>query len=1012
MRINRVELKNIKNHAEGEWAFQPGVVAICGPNGAGKTTILEAIAWALFDHLDYKRDDFVKRGTKRGQVAVSFNSDLDGREYVVTRDTGGGYHVYDPETKTRLVEQKNQVTPWLCRHLGVEVGTDLAALFKTTIGVPQGAFTYDFTLPPSNRKSVFDQILKVEEYRQASDNLRDTLRHLDNLISEANRKLAEAEGELKSYDETARLCAEAESRLQAFENEQAETIAERERVAQDALLLDDLLRKIENERRAIEQLLVKLEVKRDSMATAREGVEQAAAAAAIVTAARAGYENYLAASIRMVELEKRREARNEMRAMIAAIEHDLIEARSQSRLFEERLGEVAGARAELADLASKVDRQNSIETEIAMLREGRGETQGLKRSLAALDQELERLRRRFADLSRQIEEAGARTPLAATAESLEAERAWLDAEINQAEMALNNSRLIRDHLETLRKDQERLAGELEKTSKEIARLDPLISIARRLAEVEAERQSGAEALARLRAEVARDEEMVRALDQGGVCPLLTEKCLNLKPGESLDSRFRAGLEARRVEIANLQSAVTARDKDVKQSRDAAAETARLPRLQSDSARLGDELESKRSRMATIEDEISQAVSFDEAEIRQLKIKRSELETRLRHAREAERLQGQAEILRPELAQVAAEGEMKRQERDDIAWRVEKLGDIEARLAEAETALQALNDPRGRAAALNRAVEREGELKRKQEESEIRVALVSADLERANMEMQAYVALDGELALASRMRAESERDYHAFISNEKIAATLASREKELAALSSEIQQVDASLALAVESLNEFEGRYDSERHSRALGDLDVLRDRAGRLATQIEHTGEQYSRLREQLAYLNEVRERARARIAEREQAERLRGTSDFIRDILQKAAPYITESYLFSISIEANHLFREITGRHDVTLMWTKDYEITLEEEGRERPFLNLSGGEQMAAALAVRLALLKELSEVNIAFFDEPTANMDEERRRNLAQQIGRIKDFHQLFVISHDDSFEGFTDQIISLR
>jgi DNA repair protein SbcC/Rad50 len=268
-----------------------------------------------------------------------------------------------------------------------------------------------------------------------------------------------------------------------------------------------------------------------------------------------------------------------------------------------------------------------------------------------------------------------------------------------------------------------------------------------------------------------------------------------------------------------------------------------------------------------------------------------------------------------------------------------------------------------------------------------------------------------VALAGRTRAESERDYHAFIANEKIAATLAAREREMEALSSEIRQVDEAFNEAARSLNDFEGNYDSERHRRALGELDGLRERAGRLATQIEHTGEQYSRLREQLAYLNEVRERARTQIAERERAERLRGTSDFIRDILQKAAPYITESYLFSISIEANQLFREITGRHDVTLQWTKDYEITLEEEGRERPFLNLSGGEQMAAALAVRLALLKELSEVNIAFFDEPTTNMDEERRRNLAQQIGRIKDFHQLFVISHDDSFEGYTDQIISL-
>ena len=1011
LRITRVELRNIKNHAEGEWAFQPGVVAICGPNGAGKTTILEAIAWALFDHLDYKRDDFVKRGTKRGQVAVTFISNLDGREYVVTRDTGGSYHVYDPETKTRLIEQKSQVTPWLRRHLGVDAGTDLGALFKTTIGVPQGAFTYDFTLPPSNRKGVFDQILKVEEYRQASDNLRDTLRHLDNLISEADRKLAEAEGELKSYDETKRQCDEAGARLRSLESEQVETVAERDRVALDAQSLDDLLRKIETERRVIEQLRVKLEVKRDSLATAREGVEQAAAASAIVAAARAGYDDYLAASSRLAELEKRREARSELRARVAAIEHDLIEARSQSRLFEERLGEVAGARAELAELAGKVGRQNSIEAEIAGLREGRGEAQSLRRILAALDQELERLRRRYADLSRQIEEAGARAPVAATAESLEAERAWLDAEINRAEMALNNSRLKHDHLETLRKDQGRLAVELEKARKEIARLEPLIPVAERLEGGEAERLGSAEELARLRAEVARDEEMVRALDQGGVCPLLTEKCLNLKPGESLDSRFRTGLEARRVEIANLQSALAALDGDLKRSRDAAVEIARLPRLQSDSARLADDLESNRGRMAEIEEEISQAAGFDEAEIRQLKIKRSGLETQLRQAREAERIYGQAEILRPELAQVAAEGEAKRRERDDVARRVEKLGDIEARLADAEASLRSLNDPRGRAAALNQVVERESELRRKLEEAETRVARVNDDLERANLEMQDYDALDGEVALAGRTRAESERDYHAFIANEKIAATLAAREREMEALSSEIRQVDEAFNAAVRSLNHLEGNYDSERHRRALGELDGLRERAGRLATQIEHTGEQYSRLREQLVYLNEVRERARTQITERERAERLRETSDFIRDILQKAAPYITESYLFSISIEANHLFREITGRHDVTLQWTKDYEITLEEEGRERPFLNLSGGEQMAAALAVRLALLKELSEVNIAFFDEPTTNMDEERRRNLAQQIGRIKDFHQLFVISHDDSFEGYTDQIISL-
>ena len=71
-----------------------------------------------------------------------------------------------------------------------------------------------------------------------------------------------------------------------------------------------------------------------------------------------------------------------------------------------------------------------------------------------------------------------------------------------------------------------------------------------------------------------------------------------------------------------------------------------------------------------------------------------------------------------------------------------------------------------------------------------------------------------------------------------------------------------------------------------------------------------------------------------------------------------------------------------------------------------------MSAALAVRLALLKEMSEVDFAFFDEPTQNMDTERRSNLAGQISQVKGFDQLIVISHDDTFEHHTDNLIRLE
>lgn len=79
--------------------------------------------------------------------------------------------------------------------------------------------------------------------------------------------------------------------------------------------------------------------------------------------------------------------------------------------------------------------------------------------------------------------------------------------------------------------------------------------------------------------------------------------------------------------------------------------------------------------------------------------------------------------------------------------------------------------------------------------------------------------------------------------------------------------------------------------------------------------------------------------------------------------------------------------------------------------FRQLSGGEQMSAALAVRLALLKQMTGIDVAFFDEPTSNMDGERHDNLADQMMNIRGFSQLFVISHDDTFERSTQNIIRI-
>ena len=206
-------------------------------------------------------------------------------------------------------------------------------------------------------------------------------------------------------------------------------------------------------------------------------------------------------------------------------------------------------------------------------------------------------------------------------------------------------------------------------------------------------------------------------------------------------------------------------------------------------------------------------------------------------------------------------------------------------------------------------------------------------------------------------------------------------------------------------------YDRARHADERAQLTLVRERAATTAAQLESARERESALSAELARLDEVRQSLRAEFRAKERLQGLAEATDFIRDTLKAAGPLVTESYLYNISIEANQLFREITGEAARALRWTRDYEIVVEEGGYERSFPNLSGGEQIAAALAVRLALLKQLSDIRIAFFDEPTVNMDAERRERLAQQIGQVRHFKQLFVISHDDTFEEAVDHVVVL-
>jgi exonuclease SbcC len=88
--------------------------------------------------------------------------------------------VLDPRLEIRIAEKREEVTRFLLAASRRRTGTDLESLFKQAIGVPQGTFTAVFLATPPERKSTFDALLKVEEYRRSADELLKTADFVDN----------------------------------------------------------------------------------------------------------------------------------------------------------------------------------------------------------------------------------------------------------------------------------------------------------------------------------------------------------------------------------------------------------------------------------------------------------------------------------------------------------------------------------------------------------------------------------------------------------------------------------------------------------------------------------------------------------------------------------------------------------------------------------------------------------------------------------------------------------------
>ncbi|QXE91849.1 SMC family ATPase [Geomonas subterranea] len=986
MRIVSVHLKNIKSHRDKELVFSPGINVLSGANGSGKSTIFEAIGYALFgvDAKDFvsNAERFLTIGTKRGEIAVVFEP-APGELYRVTRtvgtagkwllakEIGGDFEVEEhanmEETGARIAQL-----------LGLSAARPLSEQFKLVIGPFQNDFLGPFVIKqPAKRQDAFDEILGIDAWRKTQDKTKA-------LTSTIKAKLDVLQAEVDSKSEQIAVLPAKEEELAVLraqgETKQAELATKTTELEHATALLTTLESKkvaIQSVQQDVQGLEERVESGKNYVSTQQLLVEQSRQAAAVVAASTAGKQGYDAAEARLKALREQQQQKHQLEKKLADLEKE----------------------------------QGSVQ---AMLD---AESRELELARSSMDEERKRLKRDQDALAAAL-----------------AEQKRLEADAAQGLAAAEQSRLLfrklpmhtmettLPYLNVALSRIEDIDRQIRERESVLAGSEPLKTEAGQLAA----RQVRLEQIQTRRSELAgRRHSLVEGRDKigAGACPFFQEPCQNLQ-GADPAGLFEARIASLDDEIAGLDREAADLASQVSAAQQAARELAGLEQVAVELAKAGgerskqeEEFSANYARIATpalrapLEEWLATAgvadVSVAQLPCVELDLSAAPQQRRDALAQATDAWQGIIAKLETTLE------ERVKQAAGPVQESARKLAELSARgeaLAQKEREL---------AGAQERAARREQSVAR----HNARLAALLTEVGARKTEIAAFADVERSVKDAEEelVRFQPARD--SYIANLKSAEELGKHQETLEKYQRGLQTLASTLAARQAEMAKLVADYRPEQHEAAKHDRELLVMAATRLTSEIGAIAEGVLRLEGETAALRTVAAEIEQKLAAIEKLKEQAELVKFLRNqVFKNVSAQLSERFREEISFRADRIYRSIC-ESDEELFWGDNYQIVLKDmvDGtiRERSDDQLSGGQMMSAVVALRLALLQTIG-ARIAFFDEPTSNLDAERRENLAKAFRAIDVgqeevtehwYDQLFLVSHDVSFTEITDQTIQL-
>lgn len=975
MKILKIELENVKSYQNEVIQFHDGINVIAGRNGAGKSTLIESIGLALFGYMnkDYKYQDFLSHGSKNGKIAIDF--EVDNCQYKIERSftSSGtkGWVIFDYQTdetiETHTIEDVNYTLGQILR-----IGEDitLAELFERIIGVNQGCFTEPFLRSTSGRKEYFEKIFMLDSYKTAYQKSGDTASLLRKQVDEVERMLIQLRTRVENYQQIRDEYKEAEGKVKeqkkVLKENQKEFAITREQV-QELKQIQERIQKLEREalqfteqEKQLGKRLEQLKVEIETSSKAQELVER--------------YQETRVTYVRIkgeigqldekLELQQKLEQEKQELEKIVAVGVEKLKGKAEN---------IQGMREAL--LKEYDERGDEIE-EYSMPLEG------IERELKLVTDELSKVERVSEELT---------------------------VITRGYQLCENLCHKLEDRLHEKKGQMTDLAN-LEKRLAELPQLkeevEELFTLEKALEEVN-------HAISVLETRILSDQENMERVGDG-LCPILHTECKTLQ-GQNLREYFLG-----KVEELTLEKQERLREKEsltekIQKLRVKQQELLTLQAMEEQSQRL-------KKRLVEIEEAGYQLVQ-------QISTNLGEIYQQLNQVKKVGFLVGAGELTFKEILPL----ELAR----EYSWIGTELDIVTNHLTEAEKAVQTQE---------KRLVEKKDEvsqrkvellakisqLKDRQKEINHKLAELTEDekaltkeqedlqidqekIKVLEEELQNFGDLKGQMKSKKEELADLEEGNSIYLQNQQKAAELISLREMEEKLDGDLTVTKGKLADVELGRKAEQERFDPECLQELEGRVEELNGLKSRAETLISEGERQVEKLAGQLVEMKEIKVQIKEKEAEESRLKKGLNLMNFIRNVYNTSAEEIANVFLQFISHDATNIYRQLSGEN-VQLIWEKDYQVKLKDKYRTRLFRQLSGGEQMSAAFAIRLALLRKFSSVRIGFFDEPTTHLDEQRRMNIAQAIAQIREkddnyFEQIFVISHDDTFTTLTENMIRL-